>query len=152
MCTLSKIIQIALICLGWYVVHYFSSKRDLDKIKREMLLKESDSLSDIVDLIFNLAVEYHTSDLSNFSDESTLKIRLQDLSHRLSLLNKTTSEAPIINCAAKEFILFKRAITERNFEDEHSKLSNNSEQIQDIAASAVSLKHMILSFKHSQIN
>lgn len=145
--------QIIFICLGWFVVHYFSSKRDLDKTKRDLFIKEADSLNESVDKIFSLAREYMSNAHRDSAKEADIKMKLQDLSHRISLLNKTSMQSQLLNCASKSFILFKKSITEKNFEDEHyGVLQEDSEQLQNIAGCAVDLKQMILNFKHNQLS
>lgn len=145
--------QITFICLGWFVVHYFSSKRDLDKTKRDLFIKEADSLNESVDKIYSLAREYMGNAHRDFAKEADIKMKLQDLSHRISLLNKTSMQSQLLNCTSKSFIQFKKSITEKNFEDEHyGVLEEGSEQHQNIAGCALDLKQMILSFKHNQLS
>jgi hypothetical protein len=145
-------LQLIFICIGWFVVHSFSSKRDLDKTKRDLFIKEAESLNDSVDEIFTLARQYHLDSSRDASKEADIKMKLQDLSHRLSLLNKTSLHSNLLDCASKSFVNFKRSITENNFEDEHHiSLKEDSDQFQNIAGYAIDLKHMILNFKHSQL-
>lgn len=145
-------IQVLFICLGWGVVHHFSRLRDLDKMKREQFIKEAESLIDSVSNILELAREYHLVKSRDLKKESELKVKLQDLSHRISLLNKTSSGSHLISCASKSFVSFRKGISGQNFEDEHlSALTEFSDQLQAIASDAMDLKHMILRFKHMQL-
>ena len=43
--------QVAVVGLGWWVVHRLSASRDLDKARRELVAKSADGLSDETKLL-----------------------------------------------------------------------------------------------------
>lgn len=146
----SQIIQIVGLILGWVIVHVLSSRRDIDKARREMIAKAADSLNDDVTKLFSSAKEYHTKNRDTVIEDS-LKMSLQDIAIRTSLLGKVCSnELEILSCR-RAILDLRKAITSEHFEDAHtSPLSASANQIKAIADSVLRAKRSLQELKQQQ--
>lgn len=144
------IIQIVLIIFGWVVVHWLSNARDRDKSRREMLAKAADSLNDELGKIYTSAVEYHVK-VRNLSLENSLKMSLQDISARTTLLRDVSVDIKELDLCRSHILIMKKAISANHFEDEHiAEIELGSRQIQEIASSVLLAKRCFLMLKHQQ--
>ena len=142
--------QVTSIVVGWVVVHRLSVKRDHDKARREMLVKASDALSDEVDKIFNSAKAYHLTERDRDVEDS-LKMSLQDISARTSLMSDISPDARELGSCRSAILSMKKAITATHFEDEHDQpLLVGNDQIQIIASEVLRAKQCFLKLKHRQ--
>lgn len=147
---ISSVFQGIFILLGWVVVHKLSVKRDFDKARREMLVKAMDVLSDEITKIFSLARDYHTGD-RDISTEQTIKMLLQDVSGRISMLSDISLDSRELSFCKDSIISLKKTITGLHFEDEHTgKLEVENQQIQAITNDALEAKKYFQQLKHRQ--
>lgn len=147
---LKNLVQVVSVAVGWFVVHKLSAGRDRDKARREMLAKAADGLSDEVGKLMIMAREYHIKERDE-SIEDILKMTLQDLSARTSLLSDISSESAALAACRSAILSLKKAITGIHFEDEHEMpLMPNDAQLQRIAAEILRVKQCFLKLKHKQ--
>lgn len=145
-----NLVQVVSVAVGWIVVHKLSAGRDRDKARREMLAKAADGLNDEVGKLMAMAREYHIKTRDK-SVEDTLKMTLQDLSARTSLLSDISSEAKELAACRSAILALKKAITASHFEDEHEEaLSPGGTELQAIAAEGLKVKQCFLKLKHKQ--
>lgn len=147
---IKNLVQIASIAVGWVVVHKLSAGRDRDKSRREMLAKAADGLSDEVGKLMAMARDYHTQ-MRDDSGGDTLKMTLQDLSARASLLSEVSNDVKELAACRSAILALKKAITANHFEDEHgTALKPGDSQLQAIAAEGLKVKQCFLKLKHKQ--
>ena len=147
---IKTLFQTISIVVGWLVVHKLSAARDRDKARREMLAKTADALSDEVGKLFMSAKDYHAKGRDS-ALEDTLKMSLQDLSARTSLLSDISKDAKELGSCRSAILAMKKAITATHFEDEHDgPLKQGSQQIQTITAEGLRVKQCFLRLKHRQ--
>lgn len=147
---LKTLFQVISIVIGWYVVHRLSAARDRDKARREMLAKAAEGLSDEVSKLLVSTREYHTK-ARDRAVEDALKMTLQDISVRTSLLSDISEDAKELGSCRSAILAMKRATTATHFEDEHDgPLDLNSQQIQSITAEGLRVRHCFLKLKHRQ--
>jgi len=143
-------IQAISIVVGWVVVHKLSAARDRDRARREMLAKAADALGDEVGKLFMSAKEYHTK-VRDRGLEDALKMALQDISARTSLLSDISKDVKELGSCRSAILAMKKAITATHFEDEHDgSLEQGSQQIQSITAEGLRVKQCFLKLKHRQ--
>jgi hypothetical protein len=143
--------QAAIVAAGWLVVHRQAVRRDLEKSKRDLITGEIDQLLDLVDELLRLSVSYHTCEARTISTEDEVKLKLQDLGHRVGDLGRVVADTGSIGVCRTKSIQFKRACTGHHFEDEHAgPLARDSQQIQEIAATALALKRALAQVKLAQ--
>jgi hypothetical protein len=144
------LIQVASIGLGWVVVHKLSATRDQDKARREMLAKAADSFSEEVGKLMTSAREYHVK-TRDIGLEESIKMSLQDISARTSLLSDISPDARELGSCRSAILALKRATTATHFEDEHTgALQLSAPQLQTIAAEGLKVKQCFLRLKHKQ--
>ena len=115
-----------------------------------MLAKAADGLSDEVGKLLISAREYHTK-ARDRDVEDALKMTLQDISVRTSLLSDISKDAKELASCRSAILAMKKAITATHFEDEHVvPLDLNSQQIQSITAEGLRVRHCFLKLKHRQ--
>lgn len=147
---IGPVIQIVGLISGWVIVHRQSSRRDIDKARREMIVKASDSLSDEATKIFGVAKKYHTT-ARDPSVEDDIKMSIQDLSIRTSLLSKICKDAAELKICRNAVLDLKKSITGDHFEDEHvAPLESGSDQIASITESILKTKRAFLELKQKQ--
>lgn len=147
---IGPIIQIVGLIAGWVIVHKQSSKRDIDKARREMIAKASDALSDDATKIFGVARKYHTTP-RDASVEDEIKMAIQDLSIRTSLLSKVCKDEGELRICRNAVLDLKKSITGEHFEDEHATpLEPGSNQIQSVTESILKTKRAFLELKQKQ--
>ncbi len=147
---IGPLIQITGLIAGWIIVHRQSSKRDIDKARREMIAKTADSLNDDTTKIFGVAKDYHIK-VRDPSVEDSIKMSLQDLSIRTSLLNKVCKDEGELKICRNAVLELKKSITGEHFEDEHTiPLGLSSDQIKGIAESILRTKRAFLELKQKQ--
>lgn len=147
---IKTIIQIVSIGIGWMVVHKLSESRDRDKARREMLAKAADGLSEEVTRLFSQSITYHTKERDR-NDENILKMSLQDMSARTSLLSDISKDAKELGSCRSALLSMKKAITANHFEDEHEEsMQLDDPQIQLITSETLRVKHCFLKLKHRQ--
>lgn len=147
---LKTVIQAGSIIVGWIVVHKLSAARDRDKARREMLARAADALGDELTKLFASAKSYHTTD-RNIEMEDSLKMTLQDISARTSLLVDISNEETELSLCKSALLSVKKAITGIHFEDEHDgPLEQGSQQIQLITSEILRAKRYFLQLKHKQ--
>lgn len=150
MSTWQILLQISGLIAGWIIVHKQSSKRDIDKARREMIAKTSDGLNDDAVKIFEVAKTYHTSERDEEAEDS-IKMSLQDLSIRTSLLTKVCNDVGELRVCRSAVLDLKKAITGCHFEDEHvGPLQMRSEQMQTVTESILRTKRAFLELKQKQ--
>ena len=143
--------QVAIVGLGWVVVHKLTITRELEKTRREMLLNGVDDLLSAVNNVFTDARKYHASKERDVSLEVSIKMALQDISVKLEQISRLTSAGTSEGCG-KSFIGLKRAITLVDFEDEHNgSLHDGSSLQQLIVAQALSLKRSLYELKYDEV-
>lgn len=145
----SIIIQAFFIIVGWIIVHKLTTKRDVEKSRRDIISTSIDKLCELVNLITDDSNNYHLSK-RNKSLENKIKRELTDLSIRASslkdLINDKDCEPIWINIRK-----YRQSITGNHFEDEHIKvLIDSSEQFERIAEYDISLKRTLYELKHAQ--
>lgn len=144
------LVQVASVVVGWYVVHKLSAGRDRDKARRDLLVKAADGLSEDATKLLVSAWEYHTKNRER-STEDTIKMSLQDISIRTSLLSDISLEKIELASCRSAILAFKKAITSTHFEDEHTgSLEPGALQLQAIAAEGLKVKQSFLKLKHKQ--
>lgn len=151
-CSLAQIlVQTASIVVGWIVVHKLSTARELDKARREMLAKATDSLSSDVTNILGSALKYHTTP-RNTEVEQSLKMTLQDISGRVGLLSEVSNNVAEIRQCRAAIVSLKKSVTGSHFEDEHdTPMAEGTQQIQAIAADALRLRQCFQKLKQRQL-
>lgn len=144
------IIQTILIIIGWIVVHKLSTARDRDKARREMLVKAADSLMQDTSELIKKSWDYHTKDRNKLL-ENEIKMILQDISTRTSMLSEISTDAKELGSCRSAIIAMKKSMTALHFEDEHeTPLSEESSQIQSITAESLRVKQCLSRFKQKQ--
>lgn len=144
------IIQTILIIIGWIVVHKLSAARDRDKARREMLAKAADSLTDDTSDLIKKSWDYHTKGRDKLL-ENEIKMMLQDISSRTSMLSEVSSDAAELGSCRSSIIAMKRSMTAMHFEDEHdSPLNEESHQIQSITSESLRVKQCFARLKQKQ--
>lgn len=145
----SIIIQAVFIIVGWVIVHRLSSKRDVQKTRRDIISSSIDKMCELVNLIVDDANAYHAH-VRDEKKENKIKRQLNDLSIRAASLADLISENscdPIWQQIRK----FRQAITGNHFEDEHvSELPSSNHQFELIAEYEISLKRTLFELKHAQ--
>lgn len=123
----------ALIILGWIAVHLFSAHRDKQKEWREF----SRETATFIDKIEKSSILYHTSVTRNINLEKKIKLDLNGLDTRFSLIKKHLRFHPTI-------AVLRSAITLENFESSNfSQQTYGSEIIQSIAFEANLLREAL---------
>lgn len=146
----SQSIQILGLILGWIIVHVLSSRRDIDKARREMISKAADGLNDDVAKIFATAKDYHTKE-RDVSLEDSLKMSLQDVSIRTTLLGKVCPDEMEIKACSRAVLELKKSISGDHFEDEHTgPLPTSANQIKTIVDCVLRAKRAFLELKLKQ--
>lgn len=142
--------QVAVLGVGWFVVHKLSVQRDRDKARRELVVKSVDGLGEAIDGLVQDAVGYHLS-ARDASLERKIKMTLQDLAMRaVALSDSCGSEAALAQCRS-DIAALRRAITGQHFEDEHEgPVPDSSPQLQTIAECIMRAKRDLLRLKHQQ--
>lgn len=142
--------QVAVVGIGWYVVHSLSVQRDRDKARRDLVTKSADGLLDSLDAILIAARDYHLRE-RDVKSEMMLKMTLQDMAIRVNSLEEVCSQLSALAACRSEVMALRRAITGRHFEDEHlAKLPDFDQQIEDITDVVLRAKRNVLRLKHSQ--
>jgi hypothetical protein len=138
-----------LIIAGWVIVHKLTVEREIYKARREILAKSADDLCTVVDNLFELANEYHSSDRDS-KLEMKIKITQSDLSQRVcSLMQISSDNKSLTNCLAT-VVKLRQAISGRHFEDEHLGPISNGFIQEEIAGASLSMKRCLVELKHSQ--
>lgn len=147
---LSKlVIPSIIIACGWAVVHKLSISRDQDKARREMVSASADALCSLIDIIHKEALLYH-SQVRDKAKEAKIKMHLQDFNYRVTSLNKIAYES-LCKPTWELVIPFRRAITGKHFEDEHtSTLDEGNIQLEWIAEATLGIKRALIELKHAQ--
>jgi hypothetical protein len=145
------LLQFLLIIIGWIIVHKLTSRRDIDKSRRDIITASVDKLCEQINYIVEKSHEYHTSERS-VARENEIKRNLQDLSIRASslkdLINDNKCQPVWLNVRK-----LKQAITGTHFEDEHQKaITDLDSQFEMIAEYEMSLKRALFDLKHSQFD
>lgn len=147
---IKNLVQVFSVAVGWYVVHKLSEGRDRNKARREMLAKAADGLHDEVGKLMLAAREYHLKERDK-SVEDNLKMTLQDLSARTSLLADICLDVKELASCRSAIISLKKAITAYHFEDEHLiPLMLGDSQLQTIISEGLRVKQCFLRLKHKQ--
>lgn len=150
MSTTQILLQIFGLVAGWIIVHRQSSKRDIDKARREMIAKTADALSDDALAIFDAAKKYHLEE-RDLAAENSLKMLLQDLSIKTSLLGRVCPDETELNLCRRAILELKQAITAEHFEDEHAAaLPLASLQIASMVECILKTKRALLELKLKQ--
>jgi hypothetical protein len=143
------IAQTILIIIGWVVVHKLSTARDRDKARRELLVKAADSLIQDTSELIKKSWDYHTKKRDMLL-EIEIKMMLQDISTRTSMLSDISSDAKELGSCRSAIIAMKKSITALHFEDEHDlPLGQESSQIQSITAESLRVKLCLSRFKQT---
>lgn len=144
--------QALVVGAGWYVVHRLTVNRDIDKARRETVVKSTDSLSEDIGKLLLEARTYH-SNARDISAELRLKMALQDVAIKVNGLSDIFLEAPLLAQARSQILALRKATTGNHFEDEHLQpLDNASPQFQLMAEAALELKRSLLKIKNRQFN
>ena len=138
-----------LVVAGWMVANTLAMKRERDKARRDMIAKSSDSLCDSIDKIFEVAIEYHSTE-RNRKLETKLKISLQDLTERVSSLSQITQDCDEPQRCIALSVGFRQAITRSHFEDEHLGPLESNVEYENIASTSLALKRSLVALKHAQ--
>ncbi|MFL6673759.1 MAG: hypothetical protein ACJ8LG_10760 [Massilia sp.] len=142
--------QATVIVIGWVVVHRLSEKRDRDKARREMVAKAADALRDEITKFLSVARNYHTSD-RDIDAEDSIKISLQDISARTSLLSDICKDSAELSLCKSAILATKKSVTGSHFEDEHNgPIAQGEQQVQLITADVLRAKRYYLQLKHKQ--
>jgi hypothetical protein len=143
-------VTILLVIVGWGIVHKLSAQRDFDKARREMIAKAADGLYDDLGKLFELANAYHLNARNEIS-EIEIKIKHQDLVHRVHGLSRLVSDSATLAKCRSTLAELRMAITGQHFEDEHtSPRTNKDPQVQLIADATLRAKRSMLELKYSQ--
>lgn len=138
------------IVIGWMVVHRLSVARDIDKARREMISKAADSLNDDVTKLFTAAKLYHTKERDQ-EVEDGIKMSLQDISARISLLSNVSVEPGDLTMCSRSILGLRQSITGEHFEDEHTApITGNSVQLRSIADAILRAKRALQELKQKQ--
>lgn len=144
------LLQIGAIIIGWIVVHKLSASRDIDKARREMIAKATDSLNDEMSKLFGIAKEYHTK-TRNIEVEDQIKMSLQDLSGRISLLSNVSPEPSDLSMCSRSIVGLRKSITGEHFEDEHNEpILGSAEQMRSITDEILRTKRALQELKQKQ--
>jgi hypothetical protein len=115
-----------------------------------MIAKAADALGAEIGELLSSAREYHIQQ-RDIAVEENLKIVLQDLSARTSLLSDVCDDNAELSLCRSGVLAVKKAITGSHFEDEHDgALSASAQQIQVITAEILRAKRYFLQLKHKQ--
>lgn len=140
--------QVLIGVIGWLVVHKLSRDRDRDKARREMVSKSIDGLTESIDKTLIDGRAYHLKERDT-ELELRIKIAMQDLALRLGGLGELKCPAAQISATRSALVRFKRAATEKHFEDEHEvPLKPGEAQLELMAAEAQKTKQLLLTIKH----
>lgn len=146
----SQIIQILGLILGWVIVHKLSAMRDIDKARREMISKAADGLNEDTTKLFSTAKDYHTK-TRDITLEDSLKMTLQDVSMRTSILNNVCSDSLELTSCRRAILELKKAITSEHFEDEHTApILSSSDQVKAVAEGILRTKRAFQELKQKQ--
>lgn len=133
---------------GWITVHRLTVNREVDKSRREMIAKSADALCDVVDKLFEYAIDYHSTE-RNIKLEMKIKITQSDLSQRVSSLVQITSDKKRLSDCLIFVIKLRQAVSGKHFEDEHLMPITNSNIHEEIADASLSMKRCLFELKHS---
>ena len=139
-----------LIALGWFVVHWLSRRRDIDKFQRELIVKVVDGLLGQIQLIQELSFEYHAGNERNKDKEVKLNSSLQDIGmqHRL-LPNLKIFDLTQFSVLHKNL---RQSITARHFEDDFYGAEVDVKVLSEkIAACCLQLRTYFIEMKFDQI-
>ena len=143
-------VQLLGLGVGWFVVHHLSARRDLDKARKDLIVKSVDGLYESMNTLLTDARNYHTSERS-VGSEIKLKIALQDLLMRLNGLSDLGVSTAQLGMCRKSLGRARQAITGLHFEDEHEgPISESSNQVQEICEVILKTKRELLNIKHQQ--
>lgn len=124
-----------IIILGWVVVHLLSAKRDRDKEWREF----SRNTIYLIDKIVDEAIKYHTAECRELYLESKIKIDLDELDMRITLILQYLK----VSCSIKGF---RQSITLNNFDSKNfTKQQHTSRLVQCIYVQANRLRENLYS-------
>ena len=123
-------ISVALITLGWLVVHFFSRQRDLKKDARSFALQTANHVTKIEEK----AIAYHVAQNRSEPAEKELILLINDLDTRIMILKKKLK-------IKNDISFFRAAITLDNFNTHEFKPQSYSSQIvNDISYHATQLR------------
>jgi hypothetical protein len=143
--------QACIVVAGWWVVNLLTVRRERDKARRELIVKNADALADAADKIFEAARKYHFAADRDVLGEITLKISLQDFGYRTSQLQTLTGDPTSANQLATCVARVRRSITHDHFEDQHDgSLDPTSDASQEMAAAVMEVKESLQALKHQQ--
>lgn len=147
---LAFVAQAIVVVVGWIVVDKLSTRRELEKARREILTRSADELAFAVDRLMLDSRAYHLS-ARNEHAEVGLKMALQDLALRTIALSDLCSDVAQLSACRSGAASFRRAITGTHFEDEHTEaLQLHSEQLELIASEASRARQGYVKLKHRQ--
>jgi predicted hydrolase (HD superfamily) len=139
-----------LIVVGWITVHLMTSKRDKDKLRRELIIKAADTINEQISKMIATSIQYHTNKREAKS-EIEINISLKDISSQLHLINEATNPKRDGVQSSRLHKNFKQAITAKHFEDEHIEpLEANGMQLSEVAALGLELKAYFSEIKYAQ--
>jgi hypothetical protein len=142
--------QALIVGFGWLVVHKLSSARDKDKLRREMLAKTADGLSEDLNKLLTQARDYHLR-VRDKNVEVTIKIMLQDLSMRTVFLSDLCNDKDELRRCRIALINFKKSVSGMHFEDEHTEVLDINDHFFDVMALEYSkVKSAFVKLKHKQ--
>lgn len=131
----------SLIICGWLAVHFFSAHRDKQKEWREF----SRETVKLIDKIEKSSIIYHTSNERNVSLEKKIKLDLNSLDIRFTLIKKHLRLDPTI-------AILRSAITLDNFESSNfSQQTYGSQIVQSIALETNRLREALYSAESKNI-
>jgi hypothetical protein len=144
------LLQAFIVGFGWLVVHKLSSARDKDKLRREMLAKTADGLSEDLNKLLTQARDYHLK-VRDKNVEVTIKIMLQDLSMRTVFLSDLCNDKDELRRCRTALINFKKSVSGMHFEDEHTEaLEINDHFFEVMALEYSKVKSAFVKLKHKQ--
>lgn len=147
---ISPWVNTVLIAVGWIIVHVMTSKRDKDKLRRELLIKAADAINEQISKMIATSIQYHTCK-RDAKSEIEIKSSLKDISNQLHLINEATNPKRDGVQSSRLHKNFKQAITAKHFEDEHLEpLEANGIQLSEIAALGLELKAYFSEVKYAQ--
>ena len=87
---ISPWVNTVLIVAGWGFVHVMTSRRDKDKLRRELVIKAADAINEQISKMIATSIQYHTC-MRDAKSEIEIKSSLKDISNQLHLINKATN-------------------------------------------------------------
>jgi hypothetical protein len=136
--------------IGWTVVHHLSRQRDLDKSRRELIVRCAEGIHAAASQLLLKAIQYHASSRDP-AVEREIVTAMQDIAQRLAAVSNIVADKDTQSRCMKRMIEVRKSITGVHFEDEHSgALSAADPEFQRMAQGVADFKRSLLDLQYSQ--